>query len=89
MMTRFDQVALKAMQVIGVILIVMGILALVYRRVSYTSERRSVSIDGTQAQMEVKKIMPLPPLFGALTVLGGVILVIAGRTGPRTGARKR
>ena len=70
---------MKAMKILGVILILLGALALAFRRITYTTRNDVINIGNMHAQVQTKRIVPLPPLFGALTVLGGIVLIVAAR----------
>ena len=63
---------------IGIILIVLGALALVYQGITYTSREKIIDIGPVQATADKEKTIPLPPIVGGLALIGGVALVIAG-----------
>lgn len=67
------------MKILGIVLILLGVLALVLRRISYPTHRAVIRIGPVDTEVQTKKTIPLPPLFGALTVTGGVLLVLAAR----------
>jgi uncharacterized membrane protein HdeD (DUF308 family) len=64
--------------IIGVILIVIGIIALTYQGITYTTHKKIIDIGPIQATAETKKTLPLPPIVGVLAFAGGIVLVIAG-----------
>lgn len=66
------------MKIIGVVLIVLGAIALAYGGISYTSREKVLDIGPIEATAEREKTIPLPPILGALAVVGGIVLVIAG-----------
>jgi hypothetical protein len=61
---------------IGVILIILGIVALAYQGISYTTREKIVDIGPIEASKETKRTIPLPPILGVLALAGGVILVL-------------
>jgi uncharacterized membrane protein len=63
-------------KVIGVILIILGIVALAYQEISYTTREKVVDIGPIEASKETKRTIPLPPILGVLALAGGVILVL-------------
>jgi hypothetical protein len=69
---------MKSSTVAGIILIVLGILALAYRGITYTSRKKVIDIGPIQATAETDKTIPLPPVVGGLALMGGVALVIVG-----------
>ena len=63
-------------KVIGVILIILGIVALAYQGISYTTREKVIDIGPIEASKETKRTIPLPPILGVLALAGGVILVL-------------
>jgi hypothetical protein len=66
------------MKITGIILIVLGVIALAYGGISYTREETIVDIGPIEATAETRETIPLPPLLGGLALAGGVALLIAG-----------
>ncbi len=66
------------MKIVGVVLIVVGIIALVYGGISYTSREKVLDIGPIEATRETRKTVPLPPLLGGFALAGGVVLLIVG-----------
>jgi hypothetical protein len=60
---------------IGVILIVVGLVALAYQGISYTTREKVVDLGPIEASKETKKTIPLPPVLGIVAVAGGVFLL--------------
>ena len=73
---------MKPMAVGGLVLIVLGLVALAYQGVTYTSRETVVDIGPLHATADREKTLPLSPVFGVAAVAGGVALLV-------TGARKR
>ena len=63
------------MKVVGVILIVLGIIALAYQGITYTTSEKVVDLGPVKVEAKREKTLPLPPLVGAVAVIGGVILL--------------
>ena len=70
---------MSAKLMIGVLLIVLGIVALVYQGISYTTEEEILDIGPLEATSETEETIPLPPILGALALAGGVLLVAVSR----------
>jgi len=66
------------MKIVGIILIVLGIVALAYGGISYTREETVLDIGPIEATAETRETIPLPPLLGGLALAGGIVLLIAG-----------
>jgi uncharacterized membrane protein len=69
---------MKAATIIGIALIILGIVALAYRGITYTQREKIVDIGPLQATADREKTIPLPPILGGLSLLGGIVLVIVG-----------
>jgi uncharacterized membrane protein len=69
---------MKPTVLVGIILIVLGIVALAYQGITYTTREKIVDIGPLQATAEKEKTIPLPPLLGGLALAGGVVLVAVG-----------
>jgi hypothetical protein len=69
---------MRPISIIGVVLIVVGLLALVYQGVTYTKRETVLDIGPVHATADRQKTVPLPPIVGAIVVAGGVVLLIGG-----------
>jgi hypothetical protein len=65
--------------VIAWVLIVIGILALAYQGFSYTTRKRVLDVGPIQATREEHHTVPLPPVLGAMALVGGIIVLLTGR----------
>lgn len=66
---------MKPAVVVGVILIILGIVALAYQGITYTTKEKVVDLGPLKVEAKQEKTIPLPPLLGALLLVGGVVLV--------------
>ncbi len=66
------------MKITGIVLIVIGVLALALGGINYTKREKIIDIGPIQASAERQKTIPLPPLLGGLALAGGVVLLIVG-----------
>ena len=64
---------------IGVILIVLGLFGLAWGGFTYTTREKVVDIGPIHATRDKTHDVPLPPIFGAVALIGGVVLLVAGR----------
>ena len=69
---------MKPMTIAGAVLIVLGVVALIYQGITYTSRETVIDIGPLHATADQQKTLPLPPVLGALAVAGGVALLFAG-----------
>lgn len=61
---------------IGVILIVLGLIGLAWGGFTYTTREKIIDVGPIQATKEKTHAVPVPPIAGALALIGGVILVM-------------
>jgi hypothetical protein len=73
---------MKASMIVGIILIILGVIALGYEGVSYTTREKVVDVGPLQASVEKKKTIPLSPALGGAALLGGIVLVIVAARRP-------
>jgi hypothetical protein len=70
---------MKTNTLIAVILIAIGIVALAYQGITYTTREKVVDFGPIQMTAEKTKTLPLPPIVGALALVGGIILLVMGK----------
>ncbi len=66
---------------VGITLIVLGLLGLAWGGFTYTTTEKVVDIGPIHATREKVHDVPLPPIAGAVALIGGVLLLVAGRKG--------
>ncbi len=73
---------MSATKVIGVVLIVAGVLALVYRGFTYTKETHTAKIPIVNAEIKVedKERVTIPTWAGVAAVVVGGALLLTGRS---------
>jgi hypothetical protein len=69
---------MRPIAVVGVVLIVLGLVALVYQGINYTSRETVIDIGPVRATADRQRTLPLPPVLGVVGVAGGVVLLMAG-----------
>jgi hypothetical protein len=62
----------------GIVLIVLGALALAYQGINYTRQKDVVDLGSMRVTTEIQKRIPLPPVLGGLALVGGIVLLVAG-----------
>ena len=70
---------MKTLPLVGIILIILGIVSFAYQGISYTTHKKIVDIGPLQASTTEHKTIPLPPILGGLALVGGIVLLVAGR----------
>ena len=66
------------MKIVGIVLIVLGALALAYGGISYTKREKVLDIGPIEATAETRETIPLPPVLGAIALAGGIVLLVVG-----------
>ena len=66
-------------RLVGIVLIVLGALALAYQGITYTTREKVLDIGPIEATKEERKTIPLPPVVGAVALVGGIALLLSGR----------
>jgi len=69
---------MKNTSMVGILLIVLGVIALVYQGVTYTTHKKILDVGPIQATKEERRTIPLPPIVGGIAVIGGIALLFAG-----------
>ena len=67
------------MKVLGIVLIVLGVIALAYGGITYTHQKKVVDLGPIQASKKETSTVPLPPILGVVAIIGGGALLLTGR----------
>jgi len=67
------------MKALGIVLLLIGIFALAYQGFTYTTQKKVVDIGPIQATKQERHTVPLPPILGALALIGGVVVLASDR----------
>jgi uncharacterized membrane protein YidH (DUF202 family) len=67
------------MKLMGIILIILGVLALAYQGIRYTTQEKLIDIGSLQVTTTEKKTIPLPPILGGVAIVAGIALILAER----------
>ena len=65
--------------IIGAILIVIGLIGLIWGGISYTREEKVIDLGPIEATAERRETIPVTPVVGGLALVGGIVLLVAGR----------
>jgi len=63
---------------VGILLIVLGGLALAYQGFSYTHQEKVLDLGPIHATREDHEWVSVPPVLGGLALVGGIVLLVAG-----------
>ena len=64
---------------VGILLILLGGLALAYQGFSYTRQEKVLDLGPIHATREDHEWVSVPPILGGLALVGGIALIVAGR----------
>lgn len=68
---------MQAMKILAIVLIVVGLVALAYEGITYTTREKVLEVGPIKATKETTKTIPLPPVLGGAALVCGVVLLIA------------
>lgn len=66
-------------KVLGIVLIALGIIALAWGGFSFTTREKVADIGPIHASRDKNHSVPLPPIAGAVALVGGVALLVVGK----------
>ena len=69
---------MKTTTLFAIILIALGIVAFGYQGITYTTKEKVVDIGPLKVTEEKTKTFPLPPIVGAIALVGGIVLLVVG-----------
>jgi len=71
---------MKTATILGIVLIVLSVFSFAYGGISYKTHKKVLNIGPIEATKTETHTTPLPPILGTLFLVGGVVLVIAGKS---------
>ena len=74
---------MSGLRIVAIALIVLGVIALAYQGITYTKREKVLEVGPLTATKESKETIPLPPIVGAVALVGGVALLLASARGSR------
>ena len=69
------------MRVTGILLVVVGVLALVYGGITYNRQRTVLDVGGFKATATEQHHVPFSPIVGGIVLLAGVLLLVVPKKG--------
>jgi drug/metabolite transporter (DMT)-like permease len=69
---------MKPTVLLGIALIVLGVIALAYQGITYTTREKVVDLGPIKASVDKRKTIPLPPILGAVALATGAVLLVVG-----------
>ena len=66
--------------IIGFALLILGFIALAYQGFTYTVPKKAVDLGPIQVTRQERHSVPLPPILGALALIGGIAVLVLDRS---------
>lgn len=66
-------------KIIGIILIALGLVGLARGGFTYATREKVVDLGPIHASRDKTHTIPLPPIAGTASLIGGIVLLVAGR----------
>jgi drug/metabolite transporter (DMT)-like permease len=66
---------MKPAVVVGILLIIIGVAGLAFGGFSFTRKEKVLDVGPIEASADKKESLPVPPILGALAIVGGVVLL--------------
>ncbi len=66
---------------IGIVLILLGIVGLAWGGFSFTQKEKAIDLGPIEVTKETTKSVPIPPLAGAASLVGGIALLATSKKG--------
>jgi hypothetical protein len=70
---------MKLIMIIGIVLIVIGIGTFAYKGITYTTREKIIDMGPMHVSADTQETIPLSPVLGGLSLVGGIVLVVIGR----------
>ena len=71
---------MKARQIVGMVLVAIGMVSLLWGGISWTHEETVVDFGPIEARTRERETLPLPPILGGILLSAGAILLLLPAT---------
>ena len=62
--------------VVGIALVVIGLVSLLFGGFRWTQQKTVIDVGPVKATTEEHKSLPIPPVVGALALVGGIVVLV-------------
>ena len=69
---------MKPISMAGILLVVLGALALAYQGFTYTRHEHVMDVGPMHVTTETRDRVPISPILGGLALVGGIALLVVG-----------
>ncbi len=70
---------MKTNTLFAVILIVVGIASFAYQGITFTTREKAIDLGPLHVTTDKTRTLPLPPIVGAIALVGGIVLLAMER----------
>ena len=70
---------MKNLLLASILMIILGVVALTYKGITYTTTEKAIDIGPLQITAERTHTIPLLPILGVTAIVGGLVLLLASR----------
>jgi hypothetical protein len=70
---------MKTYTLVGIVLIIIGIIAFAYQGITFTTREKVVDIGPIHMTADKERTLPLPPIVGGISIVGGIVLLVVGK----------
>ncbi len=70
---------MKPSVMLAILLIAGGVIAVAYQGITYTTREKVVDVGSIHVMADKTKSFPLSPVLGVLAIVGGAVLLFAGK----------
>jgi UDP-N-acetylmuramyl pentapeptide phosphotransferase/UDP-N-acetylglucosamine-1-phosphate transferase len=70
---------MKNLLLASILMIILGVVALTYQGITYTTREKAVDMGPIQITAERTHTLPLLPILGGIAIVGGVVLFFVSR----------
>ena len=67
------------MRSLGILLVLLGVAMLIWRGISYTSEKKVVDLGSVEIKAKEKKSVNWPLYTGAIVLVAGVVIMVSDK----------
>ena len=69
------------MKLLGIALVILGVIALIYGGIGYNRQTTVLEVGGIKATATEHKTIPIAPIVGVISLIGGVALLVVSKRG--------
>jgi hypothetical protein len=77
-LAKLEPTTMNTTKLVAILLLAVGIIAFAYQGISYKTQENVVDLGPIHVTVERSHTLPLPPIVGAVALIGGAVLFAAG-----------